>query len=384
MTSEAILAILKFAGPVVALITGIWSTTQKITYEDGGTKRLTLQGRLLIGINVLSMLISILALGFEANIKDKQALQAATDRLAAAEKDRLEADEKAKDRADAAARAQAAALGRIEADAKEQNRFLGQRFLIVDKAAEQQRRDAEIARAIAREANLRLAAAERVLAEFERVNYPLREIEANVVLALDFTGVDLTRFWTAVAARTDLQSRPRSRGFTDRTDRIVSFTPDDFRQEPRIVYGTRGTRIALEFREPLAGRFARGDRDALLPIEGVVESPRSRLPQVRLEATSIEADLKARTLTAYYTGTFKPEIAGEVSSDQKLSLSDVKRLLPVLTIRRGTTNIAARRPPDRIERVSFSLNGDGRFDGDPKASVSDEARFVLVPDASRR
>lgn len=78
VTYESILAVLKFGGPIVGLIAALWSTTQKITYEtEDGVKRLTRQGRVLIGIVAVSALISIFALGVETIVAKQHAQKAA-------------------------------------------------------------------------------------------------------------------------------------------------------------------------------------------------------------------------------------------------------------------------------------------------------------------
>ncbi|HET9639049.1 MAG TPA: hypothetical protein VFP12_07570 [Allosphingosinicella sp.] len=391
MTSEAILAVLKFSGPVVGLASALWSMTQKITYEAAdGVKRLTLQGRVLIGITVAATLISLLSLGFETVIGRQEARRVADEkrqaadakrqdaRLASEKEARAEAMAATRDQA-AAARDQAAALARLEADSAEQKRFLEQRFLIAAAAAEQQRRAAQISMQIARESNRRLTEAERTLAEFERINYPLRSVEAGVELALDFDGVDMADFWKRLGERTDLRSRPRTRGLPDR---VVTFEPSDISGNDYIAYGTTGTQITLKFVAPDAFEAPAGkSANEIRLIEGPV--PGGGVITVRFKVRSIDADLRDRRMTAEYIAEFEPEEEGVISGE-KLSLSDVNRLVPILTITRSVTNPSGRRRPDTLLRVSYRLNGIERFYASADFAIADHAAFVLYPQPPRQ
>jgi hypothetical protein len=355
--SGDVLTILKYAGPLVSLFAAIWSTTQKITFEDAaGIKRLTLPGRVLVGATVVSTLVSVLALGFEGIVSGQKA--------------KAEKDKEAQDKA-------AEALARLEADGREQNRFLAQRFLIIDNAAKQQQRDAALAQQVAREANRRLAEAERVLTEFDRVNYPLRDVEVSVTLALNFDGIDMTRFWAELEQRTDLPSRLAVRGLPE-GGRVVTFGPKDFPGHDRIAYATTGTRISLRFltASPVPVTPGSSDRLRETRLAGV---PGSRLPQIDVKIAQIQAHTRDRTLTAYFNVNWTPLVAGEVSATEKLSLSDAKKLVPVVTIERATVNDNGKRPPDRVEGVTLRLNGAGVFSGGGgEQRVADEAAFILV------
>lgn len=357
MDNSGFLTILKFAGPLVSLFAAIWGTTRKITFEDAaGSKQLTLAGRVLVGATILSTLVSVLALGFE-RLVDEQRSQAQARQVAL--------------------KKQREALARLETDAREKNRFLAQRFLIIDNAARQQRRDAAISRQIAREANLRLAEAERVLTEFDRVNYPLREVAVSVTLRLNFDGIDMAGFWRELESRGDLQSRLAIRGLPD-GGRVVTFVPKDFADNDSIAYATTGTQMFLHFLASAPEPIAAQDSDRLRPTRpGALAG--SRLPQIRVKIAQLQANTRDRTLAAWFDASWTPPVAGEVSATEKLSLSDAGRLVPVLTIRRATFNDSGKRPPDSIESVTLQLNGATRFassGGDHR--VADEAAFVLV------
>jgi hypothetical protein len=391
VTDEGILAVLKFAGPIVALASALWSTTQKITYEDaGGAKRLTLQGRVLLGIFTLAALVSMLALGFDTLVGQQHAQDAARikaeENERAAQRDaRVEAAAAARDaraRSEAQTRAQREAFAQLERDAAEQKRFLEQRFLIAAAAAEQQRRDAHLSMQVAREANARLGEAERTLAEFERINYPLRSVTASAELDLSFDGVEMRGLWERLAALPDDHKLPEFRGGPATR---VRFTPQDVSGNDVIDYGTTGTIITLVFVPPEAaegaagGAAAVGGRDALAPLTG--GTSRSGPIALTLTIAQIEANLRTRAISATFSGSYRPDVEGIVSGGEKLSLSDVDRLVPILTVKRHN-NPAARRPPDTIVGLSYRLNDVERFDARAELAIADEAVFVLRRKAS--
>jgi hypothetical protein len=363
MTGEEILALLKFSGPVVGVASAVWSTTQKITYERAdGAKRLTLQGRVMVGIIIVSGLISVLALGLELIVHEQ---------LAAKER---QADEKREQ--DRQAKDQAEALANLQRDAAQQKRFLEQRFQIAAAEAEQQRRDAQISLQIAREANQRLSEAERTFAEFDRINYPLREVTAWVELKLELgelgpnAGVD--KVWALAEERWkkieghEHNSRLLLRdedlmavGFggtklfeaTHRTDFRLDFVPADGPSPP-----------------PGQHRIAR-----VSPRGGSGSHPRS----LSLSFKGIIANMSnPRTLTATYSYTLEPAVEGEIWRGEKLSLSDINRLVPILTITRYG---AAGRAPDTLQRVWYTLNEATRFDTRPNLAIDGNATFVLYP-----
>jgi len=390
VTNESILAVLKFSGPVVGLIAALWSTTQKITYEaEGGVKRLTLQGRVLIGIITVAALISILALGF-GTIVEKQAAadKKLAEQQAAAEtkaKEGKEADEKARARAEAAALRQAGDLAHLLEKAEEQKRDLKQSFLIIRAAAAQQRRDAQISMQIGREANQRLSEAERTLAEFERINYPLRSVEARAELSLNFEGVDMAGFWTEIEANKGLESRRKRRYEPD--DVIVTFRLSDFsrsRYRDRLDYATTGTEIRLDFVTPEAAfnRPAGSGTDEIRPIEAPTSVSGPVFVTLKLE--TIEADLSGRRMTAYFSGKYEPQVEGVIGSGDKLSLSDVNKLVPILNIQRPGAQGDHRRGPDTLVGVWFSLNGIQRFGASSSFRIADKGSFVLHPQSPRR
>jgi hypothetical protein len=379
VTDEDILSLLKFSGPVVGLVAALWSTTQKITYEaEGGAKRLTLQGRVLIGITVVAALISLLSIGFESIIAEQQAQRA---QQAEEKQARTAAERQARRKAETAARDQAAALARLEADAKEQKRFLEQRFLIIGAAAAQQRRDAQISMQIAREANQRLSEAERTLAEFERINYPLRSIEAEVTLSLNFEGLDMAPIWKDLETGEGLSRRRKDRYGPEV---IVTLEGSDISRHRFLQYATSGTQIGLVFVAP-GGAIpapAAGAEDQIRPIEMPRNVDGPGIDHIRI--LRITADLEDRTMTAIFSGKYEPKEEGVIQSGDKLSLSDVNRLVPILTIERPGSQTIGRRGSDTLVGVSFHLNGIRRFSASSNFRIADENSFILSPEPPRR
>lgn len=370
------LSLLKFSGPVVGLMSALWSTTQKITYEaEGGAKKLTLQGRVLIGITVLATLISLLSIGFESLIREQQAQQAAEEKAAA---DRLADQKEARTLAETAARDQAAALARLEADAAEQKRFLEQRFLIIGAAAAQQRRDAQISMQIAREANQRLSEAERTLSEFERINYPLRSVDAGVTVALDLDGLDLSAFWEEMA-----QMRDRTPYRTHRRD-YVGLEPSNS-LGGHILDRANRMSISLEF-VPFDEAFGRPSvdaRDEIRPLPSAGDfglRDLIELPILRLE--SVEAHVPSRRVTAHYVTNKKLELEGVVEGGVKIALSEAAKLVPILTVQQGY--VPGRRLTNRIIGASISLNGLERFSASSNLNFAGKTSFVLHMQAARR
>lgn len=384
MANEQILALLKYAAPVVALLSAIWSTTQKLTYEDSaGAKRLTLPGRIMIGFNVTAAAISLLAIGFDSLVRQQQADAAAAQKTSDR---RSAAEEKRREREEVASQRQAEALARIEADAKEQNRFLEQRFLIVSNAAAQQRRDAAVSLELARQSSQRLTEAERALAEFERVNYPLRALEASAALDLNFEGVDIEPLWAELQRRDDFESWPAVRGGDREDGKIVTFHPAQVGLYPPLSYATLGTHVTLGFLPAEAAESLGGStgRRSIEPL-GPADRERRGILWVDLPLSKVVANTKTRTMTVYFAGAYRPETEGAAPGGEKLSLSDIGRLVPVLTIRRGEPAEADRRPPDRLQDVSYSLNGFRRFSGSlEETSIVDTTAYRLTPDESPR
>jgi hypothetical protein len=382
VTNEDMLALLKFAGPVVGLAAALWSTTQKITYEgaDGG-KKLTLQGRVMVGIILLSGLVSLLSLGFESLLREEQARNAAEKQQLAKQ---AELGREARDRADAAAtrakvadEAQALALAGLKRDAEQQKLFLEQRFQIAAAAAEQQRRASEISTQIAREANLRLGEAERTLAEFERVNYPLRKIEASFELDLNLSNLGpdwpVDALWAEIQRRLEAEVVPTRRHLVD----TIYLEPEMFGKiagRDNFDHATHGTRGKLRFAAgeeaaSPAADAARGSRTGL-DSEGVLFD--LRLKRVR-------ADLRSRRLRAVYSGEKVLAVEGVIASGEKVSLSDVNRLVPVITIERSSRYP---RGADTLVSVSVRLNGFERFSASPDLPIADETAVVRVPAVS--
>ena len=383
MAEEDILAILKFSAPVVGLISALWSLTQKITYEaEGGVKRLTLQGRVMIGILVTSTFISVLALGLEVVIrKQKEDLDAARQERvleAQREKDRAAAAEKAQDRQDAAARHQQALFNQIRADSKEQSRFLEQRFVILDVAAQQQRRDAAISMRIAREANLRLSEAERAFAEFERINYPLRSIEVEVALSLDLNGLSSSDFWREMAELRDKQLNRQPHG---PQNPIVDVSFSHF---PSLT-----STSMIRFDLVLPGAFPSPDttgKDEIrllrLPGHGIWDSKIERLIAFTLGLQSIKADVEKRQVIARFGSGKALDLEGVIESGEKLSLSDVRRLRSVLTVQ-APSDVEGGRRLHELVGASISLNGVRRFEASSDLKIADMNYFLLQMRSAR-
>ena len=389
MTNEAILALLKFSGPVIGLASALWSTTQKITYEAAeGAKRLTLQGRVMVAIILLSGLVSLLALGFESILREQQGQEAAArqDRLdrAEAEREARRREEAATTRAEIAAKAQAEALADLRRDSEQQKRFLEQRFLIAAAAAEQQRRATHISTQIAREANLRLGEAQQALAEFQRINYPLREIGATIQLKLDFTGLDpewpLGALWEEIDLRWEASGLPNHH-----PNSSIFLEPDMFEKiggRSNFHYALQGTTASLAFVAAKGTPLPRpeGTRHRMVPLAGR-GTLGPTLISVTLKFNGVDAYPRTRTLIASFSGAVTLAVEGRIASGEKLSLADVVRLVPVLTIRRGG-DLAYRRRPDRLGRVWFDVNGGLRFDAEPDLPIAGEMTFILFPAAS--
>lgn len=369
MTAEAILSFLKFGGPIVGLASAVWSTTQKITYEGAdGVKRLTLQGRVLIGIIVASTLISILALGFETVIARQQRIEAAELRTAEVQK-AARKEQQAKD--DAASAVQAEALARLEAEAKQQKSFLEQSILITTSAADQQRRDAQIAQQIAREANARLGDAQQIFAQFDLVNYPLQKLEATAEIELELSGQDLTDLWAYLEGPHDLEANRRDR--YNPAVKSIYFTPRELafggRSRRFIDYSTTGTEVRL--------RFVPTDADEEANVgEGI--------PSIVLRVARIEAELPERKLTVYYAGEYAG-VEGLRIAGKRVSLANFKKLAPILTIARSGMRVLGARPPDILQESSVLLNGIEWFAGSPNLSIRGEDRnnYTLLPAQKR-
>jgi hypothetical protein len=388
VVEEDILAILKFTAPVVGLVSALWSLTQKITYEaEGGVKRLTLQGRVMIGILITSAFISVLALGLEMMVKADKEEKAANAKQEEAkerrEKDAMAAEEKRQDRRDAAVRHQEALLKQIQADAKEQDRFLGQRFVILDLAAKQQRRDADMSMQIAREANQRLSEAERTLAELERVNNPLRSIDAQVTLELNMEGLDLNTFWEEMAeVRNKTPYRTPDRDYVplrgsglpdaqirERANRMsmrILLVPADAALAPPP--GTANDEI-----RPLGSERNGGDFE-LRDLTGLEY----------LHPVSINAHVPSRTIIARFVTSKTWEPAGIVKGGLKLAISETTKLMPILTVQQGWLDeLRGRRVTNKIVEGSICMNGLERFRGESNLRFDSGASFTLFMQSRR-
>jgi hypothetical protein len=363
----------------------VWSITQKITYEaEGGVKKLTLQGRILIGMTVAATFISLLSMGIGLIVDRQNAQKAADEQRDKKAEERAREARAAAEREKIAREKQADTLRQIQADAQLQRGIIGQRLLTIANEARQQRRDAQISRQIAVEANKRLAEAGRALAEFRRINYPLRSVTVRVTLALDFGGTDIEYFWKRIDSDDSIAWGPR---LSDRYGpRVVAdLDPRQFisNAEP-VHYATRGTRIALAFvvpggALPLSPGGASDEITPIEPPEKATGSNEIRVPVGYLELESVRVDRGKRTMTAFFSHTYKPPVEGVIASGDKLSLSDVNQLVPILTIERSGMSSVARRPPDTLVEVSYSLNEVDRFRANPGFRISGKAAFTLVP-----
>jgi hypothetical protein len=298
------LAVLQFGGPIVGLISALWSTTQKITYEaENGVKRLTRQGRVLIAIIAVSGLISLGALGLETVLGKQRAQREAGD-------------------------------------------------------------------------------AEKKQAESDRLSYPLRSIAAAAEISLNFEGVDMTGFWKEIEANEGLERRSKSHY---RQNRIVILRRSDFSSAPRyrdrLDYATTGTKIRLDFEspEPASNRPAGSGSDEIRRIEAPT-SMNGRV-SVAFKFEMIKADLDDRTITAYFGGKYVPEVPGVVDGGDKLSTPEVKKLVPILTIRR---NLKYKREPDTLVHVLFNLDDFGQFDASQEFKIADKGSFILGWQPPRR
>jgi hypothetical protein len=393
VTSEDILSLLKFSGPVVGLMAALWSTTQKITYEDeGGVKRLTLQGRVLIGITVAAAAISLLSIGLELIVGEQRAQEAArSEENAKQQKKRDAMDAKrtaeareAAEKEERAREKQADLLRDIQADAAQQQRFLENRFLIIGAAAEQQRRDAQMSTQIAREANQRLSEAQRTLAEFERINYPLRTIVAEVTLVLNLGGADFSAFWNEMTELRDLQLVRQPHG-----DRDPLMELDRVRYPELARPLTASTYIRLEFVAP--GAFplpAAGAEDAILPLPlsgyGAGDSRvKVMIPVPMLRLQSVHADVRRRQVIARYDAEKQLELEGMVQGD-KLSVSDVTAFVPILTVQQGNFRVQGKRQVPVLVAASFGLNDRAGFGVSSNIDIVGTHSFVLHMRSKRR
>lgn len=179
--TEIALGILKFAGLVIGTGSAIWGLTQKLTadHADGG-RTLTPQGRISLALALGSFLIAGAAASVDlvaANLKKQnQILADAAAAAAAAERDR-KADEKDRKAAESAARTQimlfeAGALARLNENRRSDD-VTAARFLELETAAIEERRDARLALSVSRGTSANLARTQAALGELERVLQPL-------------------------------------------------------------------------------------------------------------------------------------------------------------------------------------------------------------------
>jgi hypothetical protein len=222
-------------------------------------------------------------------------------------------------------------------------------------------------------------------AEKERTKHPLLGVAASAELSLNFEGVDMAGIWEAIKANDHLERRPE---LHYGQHRVVVLHPPDFSSvthQDYLDYATRGTRIRLDFVTPEAAssRPAASSEDEIRPIAAPtsVNGPIS----VALEFNRIEADLDRRKMTAYFSGEYKPKVEGDIDSGDRLWLSDVKKLVPILTIQRSRRyeRGPGKRGPDTLLHVSFKLTETQRFDASPKFNIGDKASFSLHPQPER-
>jgi hypothetical protein len=342
----------------------------------------------MIGILITSAFISVLALGLEMMVKADKEEKAANAKKEEdkerREKGAMAAEEKRQDRRDAAVRHQEALLKQIQADAKEQDRFLGQRFVILDLAAKQQRRDSEMSMQIAREANIRLSEAERTLAELERVNNPLRRIDAQVSLELNLDGLDLSGFWERMTRKRDQtpyrtpqrdyvglqQDDPVDGRIRERANRMsinLDFVPSD--EAP----GAPAVKSGAEIRPVQSERNGGGD----FALSDLIQ-----LPVLRLE--TVVAHVPSRSVIAHFVSTRTLEPEGMVKGGLKISISEALKLIPMLSVQQGYLEERRGGVTNRLMGASISLNGLERFRAESALGFAGKSSFMLHMSTPRR
>ncbi len=376
MTSHDLLAVLKFSLPAVAFASVILGQLKNVRREGAdGDKHLTFYGRVLTGLTILSAFVSLFAAGLEAILKKQDEAETARKKQATDIADiRKAQDAQAKEAAQQAAdqkfRDEEATRARDV-----QDRLLAQKLAFLKEAAAAQRRDALISHQLASASAARLADAERAIAEFARINYPLRKITATVAVDLALSGPEVARWWTWLVARSGVPFE-RGRHEVDPNRRVV-LEPQDLQREDRVQYAAIGNAVTLDF-YPGTGRVTKND--ALVPLR---ERPTEALSfSIRFGRPVVTADLVDRRVTATYEAVLEPDHEGEFGG-RKLSTGDAKALLPVLRFER---NGAKRFPrgPDRARSVGVTFNEDERFAvRDPAVPFGETVVYALVSGAGR-
>lgn len=149
-TGEILLAILKYVGVAVGTASGIWALFHKLSDDQEGVRRLTPAGKAALGLTAGGFLVATAAAGLElvlANMKSQnQLLVEAAERARAADNERRAADRAARFRDQLLKNHTLTLLseGRRQADAT------AHRLLALEVAAQEERRDAQLALRVSR------------------------------------------------------------------------------------------------------------------------------------------------------------------------------------------------------------------------------------------
>lgn len=186
--TEVALAVLKFAGLVVGVLSTVWGLTQKLTVEDEqGRKRLTGAGKAALSLALGAFFVSAAAASVELislNLKNQNALLAADAERDAKELERQEKERTAK-KAEETRRGvfEGIALSRIEA-ARRESADSAQRLLDLENAARAEARDAALARDINLGTAANLQRSEKALSQLERVLQPLGPLDIEMTFSV--------------------------------------------------------------------------------------------------------------------------------------------------------------------------------------------------------
>ena len=332
--TATILLILKVGGLVISAFAALWSTTQTITTKDEhGAKSLTFEGRILVGVFILSLFVSLSALGIETIKSWRDAEVARLEKAAqlaqeAAERAEAEAQEQRRED-DRRLDVQLAAFERLENQTE-----------LLRKLAEQEARDTALSLQLAREAESRAAEAERALTQLVRINSPLRTVSVTIRWRLDTSGYDVAGLWDLIEAEQfGLPLLQRSR--YDRLDDVIAFAVRDL-PEPEfdtdILFRLAGSvRDRVRFcsqSEAVRGRIGSAQGSLVGFADGAPFDRGDCYPVLSVDPRpSFQADFVNRTLWLVRNHRFTAEIEGEFRPGEKMSLDEFRRLAPVIEVR---------------------------------------------------
>jgi hypothetical protein len=386
MNDHDLLAILKFSLPVVAFVAAVLGMLKTVRKEGpDGEKRLNFYGRVLTGMTVFSAFISLFSAGFESILKrsdsakaDAMAALAAAKAEAKSQSEQLEKIQKAQMEAAQQAAEQAFRDRQAAAARKLEAGIVDQKLTLLSAAAEAQRRDAQISRTLAEAANARLTDTERSLAEFARINYPLRAISVRVEVELNLAGPEIDQFWKWLK---ETRETPFPLGgHNANPNKSIELSDSDRSRWQQIQYAAIGNTVELDFYTPetvppaaLSGQRT-GSRK-LRQLQGPV--PQGESFEIRLGKPTVTADLVSRFISIRYDAKLEPGHEGEFG-EQKLSLADARRLIPILHIQRSGAKRFPR-GPDRITRIALDYNDNEIFNlgRDQEALFDDNISYVL-------